>query len=140
MYYALYIKVVVCLQVSLKEKAGYICYNPSVTNPQVLCSAIEDMGFDAVLPSSSDSITCKIHVEGMTCNSCVKNIESVISGKSGVKSVKVDLEKKEAIVTFSPAALTASRIAEFICDMGFDAYVKEGDGSQPNNGMYFVHL
>lgn len=140
MYYVLYIKVVVYLQVSLKKKAGYIYYNPSVTTPQVLCSAIEDMGFDAFLPSSSDSITCKIHVEGMTCNSCVKNIESVISEKSDVKSVKVDLEKKEAIVTFSPATLTASKIAEFICDMGFDAYVKEGDGSQPNNGMYSAHL
>lgn len=129
---------VLSIKVSLKEKAGYICYIPSVTNPQVLCSAIEDMGFDAVLPSASDSITCKIHVEGMTCNSCVKNIESVISGKSDVKSVKVDLEKKETIVTFSPAGLTASKIAEFICDMGFDAYVKEEDGGQPNNGVKTV--
>jgi Cu+-exporting ATPase len=128
------------LQVSLNDKAGYINYNPSMTNPQVLCSAIEDMGFDAFLPSSSDCVTCKIHVEGMTCNSCVKNIESVISKKTDVKNVKVHLEKKEAIVTFSPVVLTASKIAEFICDMGFDAHVKEGDGNQPNNGMYSSNL
>jgi Cu+-exporting ATPase len=128
------------LQVSLKDKAGYIYYNPLATNPQVLRSAIEDMGFDAFLPSSSDSVTCRIHVEGMTCNSCVKNIESVVSEKSDVKSVKVHLDKKEAVVTFSPAVLTASKIAEFICDMGFDAYVKEGDGNQQGNGKYSAHL
>jgi Cu+-exporting ATPase len=131
---------VVYLQVSLEKKAGYIHYNPSVTNPQVLCAAIEDMGFDAFLPSSSDSVTYKLHVEGMTCNSCVKSIESVISEKSGVKSVKVDLEKKEAVVTVCLSVLTASQVAEFICEMGFDAFVKEEDRIQENGGMYFELL
>jgi Cu+-exporting ATPase len=129
---------VVCFQVSLEEKVGNVYYNPSITNPQVLCSAIEDMGFDAFLPS--DTVTCKIHVEGMTCIACVKSIESVISEKSGVKSVKVDLKKKEALVTFSASVLTASRVADFICDVGFDAYVKEGDVIQTNGGMYFLHF
>jgi Cu+-exporting ATPase len=128
----------VYLQVSLEEKVGYIYYNPSITNPQVLCLAIEDMGFDAFLPS--DTVTCKVHVEGMTCNSCVENIESVISEKSGVESVKVDLKKKEALVTVSSSVLTASKVAEFICDMGFDAYVKEEDGIQTNGGMYLLHF
>lgn len=134
----LYIMMVVYLQVSLEEKVGYVYYNPSITNPQVLCLAIEDMGFDAFLPS--DTITCKVHVEGMTCNSCVKNIESVISEKSGVESVKVDLKKKEALITFSSSVLTASKVAEYICDMGFDAYVKKEDGNQTNGGMYFLHI
>jgi len=124
---------VLSIRVSLEEKVGYIYYNPSITNPQVLCLAIEDMGFDAFLPS--DTITCRVHVEGMTCNSCVKNIESVISEKSGVESVKVDLKKKEALVTFSSSVLTASKVAEYICDMGFDAYVKKEDGIQTNGGV-----
>lgn len=128
------------MQVRLKKKAGYIRYNPSLTNPQVLCSAIEDMGFESFLPPSSDSVTCNLHVEGMTCNSCVKSIESVISEKSGVKSVKVDLEKKEAVVMFCPSVVTASQVAEFVCDMGFDAFVKEGDGIQENGGMYSAHF
>jgi len=129
---------VVYLQVSLEEKMGYIYYNPSITNPQVLCLAIEDMGFDAFLPS--DTITCKVHVDGMTCNSCVKNIERMISEKSGVETVKVDLKKKEALVTFSSSVLTASKVAEYICDMGFDAYVKKEDGIQTSGGMYFLHF
>jgi Cu+-exporting ATPase len=127
---------VVYLQVSLEKKAGYISYNPSVTNPQVLCSAIEDMGFDAFLPPSSDTVTCKLHVDGMTSNSCVESIESVISEKSGVKNVKVDLEKKEAVVTFCPSVLMASQVAESICDMGFNASIKEEDRIQENGGMY----
>ncbi|PSN45245.1 Copper-transporting ATPase 1 [Blattella germanica] len=128
-------KGVLGIKVILEEKAGYIHFNPVLTNPQDLCSAIEDMGFDASLPLSVDSATCKLHVEGMTCNSCVNNIESVVSEKPGVQTVKVDLESKEAVVTFTPSLLNASQVAEFVCDMGFDATVKEGDSAVANGGV-----
>ncbi|XP_069691497.1 copper-transporting ATPase 1 isoform X3 [Periplaneta americana] len=123
------------IKVILEEKAGYIHYNPSTTNPQSICLAIEDMGFDASVSSPTKDATCKIHVEGMTCTSCVKNIESKISERTGVKCVKVDLEKKEALVTFSPLDLTSSKIAEYIGEMGFDTFVKGDGGVQENGGV-----
>jgi Copper chaperone len=93
------------------------------------------MGFDASLPTSEDSATCKLHVEGMTGNSCVQNIESVVSAKPGVKVVKVNLDKKEAVVTFSSSMLTPSQVAEYVSDMGFDGTVKEADNAIANGGM-----
>ncbi|KAJ9589439.1 hypothetical protein L9F63_017342 [Diploptera punctata] len=121
------------IKVSLEEKKGYIKYDPSLTNPQNLCAAIEDMGFEASLPASTDTAICILNIEGMTCISCVKNIESVISEKPGVKSIKVDLEKKEGVVQFCTSLLTAAEVAEFVCEMGFDATVKGGDNIQANN-------
>lgn len=82
---------VVGIKVSLEEKAGYIKYKTRETTPQALAEAIEDMGFTATLPPTFEDVTngtatqntslvvpavstCRIHVDGMTCSSCVNNI------------------------------------------------------------------
>lgn len=76
---------VVSVKVVLEEKAGYIEYKSNQTSANELAQAIEDMGFITSLPSLSnhnandDSLkntisTCSIHIDGMTCGSCVKSI------------------------------------------------------------------
>ncbi len=40
----------------------------------------------------------KILIEGMSCGNCVKHTEEALKGICGVKSVKVDLEGKNAVV------------------------------------------
>lgn len=41
-----------------------------------------------------------IHIEGMTCEHCAKKIENVLESLADVIKVKVDIKKKEAIITF----------------------------------------
>jgi len=67
--------------------------------------------------------TCEILVEGMTCSSCVKNIESTLSSVSGVTSVSVSLDQKKAEVMFNPVEISPEIVAEKIDDMGFMAAV-----------------
>jgi len=78
---------VVSLRVNLEERAGYIKYRTHDTTPEILVEAIKELGYSAS-PSLSDvstqyemkfssilnSNTCVIHIDGMTCTSCVKNI------------------------------------------------------------------
>jgi copper chaperone len=40
-----------------------------------------------------------LKVEGMTCNHCKMRTEKALQAVSGVETVKVDLEAKEAVVT-----------------------------------------
>lgn len=49
---------------------------------------IDDMGFEAAL-LQQESATVIIGIEGMTCMSCVKNIESTVGEKPGVIMIKV---------------------------------------------------
>ncbi|KAK3929335.1 Copper-transporting ATPase 1 [Frankliniella fusca] len=66
--------------------------------------------------------SCTITIEGMTCQSCVNSIESNICKVNGVKGIKVNLEKKEAIVGIDKMSnLSPLKVAELISDMGFDA-------------------
>jgi len=67
--------------------------------------------------------TCEVSVKGMTCNSCVKHIESTLSSVSGIISVCVSLDQEKAVVVFNPPEISSEAIAEKIDDMGFEAAV-----------------
>ena len=73
---------------------------------------------------ASQPSSCLIDIQGMRCQSCVRNIEGKISAKLGVCSIKVDLDKKEASVQYDGELVNPEQIAGFIDDMGFDAKVK----------------
>ncbi|KAM9324076.1 copper-transporting ATPase 1 [Gastrophryne carolinensis] len=67
----------------------------------------------------SSALLAVIPVEGMTCNSCVQTIEQKIGSVSGVHSIKVSLQGKNATVIYDPALQTSSTLQEAIEDMGF---------------------
>ncbi|XP_033222074.1 copper-transporting ATPase 1 isoform X2 [Belonocnema kinseyi] len=131
---------VIDIKVLLEEKAGHITYKASETSPKELVDAIIDMGFEVFLPAgekSSDNnhlslepanSNCSIHIDGMTCISCVNSITGMISEKPGVKEIHVSLEGKEANISYSSGDITPDQLADFIVDMGFDAFVKEVNG------------
>ncbi|CAL4140417.1 unnamed protein product, partial [Meganyctiphanes norvegica] len=120
---------VVSIKVSLEEKNATIVYKNNITNPEALRDHINEIGtkFTATLPECEmDFLTksCVISIEGMTCMSCVRNIEGTVGNKSGIKSIKVSLEAKEGTIEYDPFLLTDEAVVEMIDDMGFEASVK----------------
>ncbi|XP_040567469.1 copper-transporting ATPase 1 isoform X2 [Lepeophtheirus salmonis] len=99
--------------VDLSKKLGTFEYKPSVINPKIIKEVIEDMGFD--VPTDLDLHLLK--VDGMTCQSCVKTIESNIGEK--LDWVHVDL--KEGSVYFKSSIHSDLEVAGWINDLGFDA-------------------
>ncbi len=75
-------------------------------------------------PLSPSSYAALIAVEGMTCNSCVKLIESTVSQRDGVAAVRVSLNHREAFVQFDPGLQSANDLVTAIYEMGFDAELK----------------
>ncbi|CAN9498283.1 unnamed protein product [Ophioblennius macclurei] len=145
------------IQVSLTEEKGSITFDPRLTGPELLRAAIEDMGFDASLHESVRSLKkeddprpvtsdlfesvslasspqvkvqkCFIRVTGMTCASCVSNIERHLLRHQGVVSVLVSLIAGKAEVKYEPSMLHPLAIVQLITDLGFGASVME-DGAQ----------
>lgn len=77
----------------MEEKKGVVSIDPRITTPEKVRDHIDDMGFEATLlaDSAKGVETCVVSIKGMTCNSCVKNIEGTIEEKPGVLSIKVSL-------------------------------------------------
>ncbi|KAL6091120.1 hypothetical protein STEG23_037845, partial [Scotinomys teguina] len=148
------------IHVSLANSTGTVEYDPLLTSPETLREAIEDMGFNAVLPDMNEPLVviaqpsletpllpspnepdnvmtpvhskCYIQVSGMTCASCVANIERNLRREEGIYSVLVALMAGKAEVRYNPAVIQPPVIAEFIRELGFGATVienaDEGDG------------
>ncbi|KAF0358387.1 heavy metal translocatin [Gigaspora margarita] len=64
---------------------------------------------------------CQIQVRGMTCASCVNNIEKHLRGVSGIESIKVSLLAERAVVEYVIDIIDDQKIAEIINGIGFEA-------------------
>uniref|UniRef100_A0A8B9HKR1 P-type Cu(+) transporter n=1 Tax=Astyanax mexicanus TaxID=7994 RepID=A0A8B9HKR1_ASTMX len=141
------------VQVSLEKRQAVIQHNPSIVTVAALQRAIEALppgkfktqldGQDATLPSSLSELsllqlseqplasTVQIHIEGMTCNSCVQSIEGTISQRKGVRSAQVSLANHQGTFEFDPLLTAPEELRAAIEEMGFDAFLPETNSLIP---------
>ncbi|KAG7283105.1 hypothetical protein CRUP_033051 [Coryphaenoides rupestris] len=76
---------------------------------------------------------CFIHIGGMTCASCVANIERNLKNEPGINAVLVALMASKAEVRYNPDITEPQKITECVQELGFTASVMENyegsDGS-----------
>ncbi|KAK3577036.1 hypothetical protein CHS0354_003118 [Potamilus streckersoni] len=122
----------------LEDDGEHKRYSPNKVPSPIIIEKIDKMGFDASLehePSverdfdkiatrnAPETQACLIDIVGMTCMSCVRNIESNITGTPGIVNIKVSLEKNNALVQYDPSVTSPKDIADKIDSMGFEAKV-----------------
>ncbi|XP_059377243.1 copper-transporting ATPase 1-like isoform X2 [Carassius carassius] len=128
--------------VSLENTQATIEHNPKQTSAVELQKAIEALppgDFKAILPASPEpgflqplGSVAEIHIEGMTCGSCVQSIEGLISQKKGVRSAQVSLANHQGTFEFDPLVTTSEELRAAIEDMGFDAFLPETNSLVPS--------
>uniref|UniRef100_A0A8B9F129 Copper-transporting ATPase 2 n=1 Tax=Amazona collaria TaxID=241587 RepID=A0A8B9F129_9PSIT len=104
-------------------------------NPKETPASLERNGLDPRLTKMSSTATVALQVEGMHCNSCVRNIEGNISDLPGIQSIKVSLEHKCAVVQYSPNLITLSALQQAIESLppgNFKVFLL--NGSEANKG------
>ncbi|PVU86730.1 hypothetical protein BB560_006614 [Smittium megazygosporum] len=127
--------------VSLESHSATVNTNTnSESIPFTVITAIENAGFDASLlsvgaflptpklnsrnslplVSVSDIHVLTLGIEGMTCNSCVKSIESVLSPLNGITFIDVSLSLNSAVIRYSPRNISQELIISTIENCGFD--------------------
>ncbi|XP_066439758.1 copper-transporting ATPase 2 isoform X1 [Eleutherodactylus coqui] len=132
------------IKVSLTNQEAIIVYCPQYIQPDDLRRQIDDMGFVASIKSKPDPAklgmidverlqnistdlkltksagttsgtnTRTIHIEGMHCESCVRNIEGSISELPGVHNIKVSLQDKIAVVSYTEGITSLLTVKEAI--------------------------
>jgi copper chaperone len=67
------------------------------------------------------SQTIQLSVTGMTCDHCVKSVTGALQGISGVKTAKVDLQAKSAVVEGD--SIDIAKLIEAVKEEGYEAAV-----------------
>ncbi|KAI4899201.1 hypothetical protein NFI96_023593 [Prochilodus magdalenae] len=145
------------VQVSLEKGQAVIQHNPNLVTVPELQRAIEALppgSFKAQTPSQNAGFptsasepskvsslepdfmqplltVVQIHIEGMTCNSCVQTIEGNISKKRGVGSAQVSLANHQGTFEYDPLEISPDELRAAIEDMGFDAFLPESNSLVP---------
>lgn len=124
------------ISVSLQENNARITYDRGLLTTDQICTAIEELGFEAkcvglscaeveveVEEEGGDGVEvrrCCIKIEGMTCHSCVSLIESTLRDLEGVVTATVSLEKKEGVVEYDAGRVGEEDIKSAVEDTGFE--------------------
>ena len=67
--------------------------------------------------------TVTLSVPGMTCAVCPITIKKALNKVEGVETIEVNLEKKEALVTFDDAKTTVEALLEATKNAGYPSSV-----------------
>lgn len=87
------------------------------------------------LPSShaatdETALSVPLQVDGMTCTGCVANVKRALKAVPGVSSVKVSLEKNEAIVAYETNTVTVKQLIQAVEKAGYKASPKKTGSSR----------
>ncbi len=74
-------------------------------------------GLEQAVNTESEQV--EFRVSGMSCASCVANIESALDGIDGVDHAEVSFGTERATVDFNPGLVTAERIQSVVGDAGY---------------------
>lgn len=80
-------------------------------------------------PTKKETIIIK--TESIQCGMCKERIEEALIQEKGIKSVTVDVDKKETTVIFNPKKINPNAIKKAISAVGYDA-----DDIQAESGAY----
>lgn len=74
-------------------------------------------------PAWAATQTVTLSVPGMRCASCPITIKKAMNKVDGVETIEVNLEKKEALVTFDDAKTTVEALLEATTNAGYPSTV-----------------
>ena len=101
--------------VNLASEKATVEYDPSQATENELVQAVEDAGYGVAISEVVFDVT------GMTCATCVQNIETALSGLDGVVSASVNLASEKAYVRYNPEMVTVAGLKKAISDAGYKA-------------------
>ena len=118
---------IVSAEIALISEKADIKYNPEYLIPSQIVTMIQNLGFGAKLIENNGLRTDKngisfveLHIEGMTCASCVYKIEKESKKLKGMKEVKITLLTNTGVFKFD-SQLGVRDILNKIADLGFTA-------------------
>jgi len=90
-------------------------------------TAKTDDGATQIAAANAQQVDIKVPT--IQCNSCVGNVEDVLTAVDGVSTVKIDLGTKIAQASFDPAKTSLVALEKAIALAGYDANETKSDST-----------
>ncbi|MGH0175594.1 UNVERIFIED_CONTAM: hypothetical protein FKN15_070448 [Acipenser sinensis] len=117
--------------VALMAGKAEVRYNPAVIEPAGVAELIKELGFGASVLENYDGSdgNLELVIRGMTCASCVHNIESNLMKTKGIIYTSVALATNKAHIKYDPEVIGPRDVMKLIDNLGFEASLVKKDRS-----------
>jgi len=99
--------------VNLATNKASVEYDPERVTLADMTKAVSDVGYEVVLDKA------QLHITGMTCSSCVANIEKAVGELPGVGKIAVSLNTESGQVEYAPDITSLADIEAAIKEIGY---------------------
>ncbi|XP_006124958.3 copper-transporting ATPase 2 isoform X2 [Pelodiscus sinensis] len=125
---------IISVLVALMAGKAEIKYKPESIQPLEIAQLIQNLGFNATVIEDHTGTdgTMELIITGMTCASCVHNIESKLTRTNGIFYASVALATSKAHIQFDPEIIGPRDIIRIIEGIGFQAALAKRDPSAHN--------
>ncbi|MHA2365740.1 MAG: heavy metal translocating P-type ATPase [Candidatus Hodarchaeales archaeon] len=121
--------------VNLIAEKAYVEYNPLVTNVDGLIKAVERVGYTAekITEVTRHAGVTTLNIGGMTCASCVNNVEKSLQKVDGVIDASVNLTTEKAVVRYDPNIASINQMIARVEKVGYTAseYIEDFFAEDP---------
>ncbi|XP_074838718.1 copper-transporting ATPase 2 isoform X2 [Carettochelys insculpta] len=125
---------IVSVLVALMAGKAEIKYKPESVQPLEIAQLIQNLGFSATIIEDHTGTDGNIEliITGMTCASCVHNIESKLTRTNGILYASVALATSKAHIQFDPEIIGPRDIIQIVEEIGFHASLAKRDPNAHN--------
>jgi P-type Cu+ transporter len=99
--------------VNLATERATVSYDPTLTTVDKMIERVSGAGYGVA------QATIELPITGMTCASCVRNVERAVNKQVGVLSVNVNLATEKASVTYLPGSVRRSDLVKAVEAAGY---------------------
>ena len=107
--------------VALMAAKAEVEYDPDLVSPEEIAQSVTDLGFPATVMEAALEGVMEVNITGMTCSSCVHQIETALRAVSGVESAVVTLNTARAKIKYDTSVIGPRDILEVITELGYKA-------------------
>ncbi|MDZ4672448.1 MAG: heavy metal translocating P-type ATPase [Phototrophicales bacterium] len=112
--------------VNIATERANITFDPTVVDMTGLIARVDGAGYGVAQASIDLPIT------GMTCASCVKNVERALNKQAGILSASVNLATERATVTYLPNVIRRSNMVKAVENAGYGV-INTTDSARPED-------
>jgi Cu+-exporting ATPase len=99
--------------VNFASERAHVSFDPAQLNVNQMIERIDKAGYGVA------QATMELPITGMTCASCVRNVERAINKQPGILSVNVNLATEKATVHYLPGAVRRSDLVKAVENAGY---------------------
>ncbi len=109
-------------RVNITNDTGVITYDETVLTEKAVLDAIRNSGYEPRVDDNMKAIS--MHVKGMTCATCVNNVDRAVSKLDGVENVNVNITNDKLTFRYDPKTLKLSEVKKAVSDAGYEAILE----------------